>query len=439
MPSVARRAPRWSELRPLVRVQAPSLRRTTAGLARASTIEDLRMMARRRTPRSVFDYVDGAAETELSLQRSREAFARVEFRPRVLRDVRVVDPSVSLLGVTSALPVVLAPTGFTRMMHHEGERAVARAAAAAGVPYTLSTMGTVSVEEVAAVEPPGPRWFQLYLWQDRGRSLELIQRAGAAGYDTLVLTVDTAVAGRRLRDVRNGLTIPPALTARTLADMAVHPRWWANLLTTEPLEFASLRDSGGTVAELVDRMFDPGVTVTDLGWLREHWDGRIVVKGIQRGDDAREVVAAGADGLVVSNHGGRQLDRAVAPLEVLPEVLDEVGGRAAVLIDGGVTDGADAVAAVALGADAVMVGRAYLYGLMAGGEAGVARALQILTDQVTRTMRLLGVTALDQLGPDHVRLGPDHGRPAADHDRPAHGRPEAGTAPVRGGIPDPAR
>jgi L-lactate dehydrogenase (cytochrome) len=411
MTSVPRRMPRWSELRPLLRVQPPSLHRTRTALERASTIEELRAIALRRTPRSVFDYVDGAADAEISLRRSREAWAAVRFRPHVLRDVRDVDPSVTVLGVRSSLPVVLAPTGFTRMMHYQGERAVARAAALAGVPYTLSTMGTVSVEEVAAIEPRGPRWFQLYLWQDRQRSLELIRRVEAAGYDTLVLTVDVAVAGRRLRDVRNGLTIPPALTGRTLADMARHPRWWANLLTTEPLEFASLRDSGGTVADLIDRMFDAGMTLTDLAWLREHWSGRIVVKGVQRGDDAADLVAAGADGLVVSNHGGRQLDRAVTPFEALPEVLDAVGGRVPVLLDGGVLDGADAVAAVAAGADAVMVGRAYLYGLMAGGEAGVTRALEILRDQVTRTLRLLGVRSTSELGPEHLVLPAAEGVP----------------------------
>jgi L-lactate dehydrogenase (cytochrome) len=393
-------------------MQPPSLRRTERALARAATIGDLRELARRRTPRSVFDYVDGAAGEEHSLRRAREAFAAVEFRPRVLRNVRDVDPSTTVLDTPSALPLVLAPTGFTRMMQHEGELAVGAAAAAAGIPYSLSTMGTVSVEALAEAVPEGRHWFQLYLWQDRPRSLELIRRAGASGYSTLVLTVDTAVAGARLRDVRNGLTIPPMLTARTLLDMSLHPRWWANLLTTEPLEFASLRDSGGSVAELVDRMFDPSVTVADLGWLRENWPGRIVLKGVQHPDDAREFVAAGADGIVVSNHGGRQLDRAVTPLEVLPEMVEAVGGRAAVLLDTGVMDGADIVAAVANGADAVMVGRAYLYGLMAGGEAGVVRALQILSDQVTRTMRLLGVTSLAELTPDHARL-PGAGRRTA--------------------------
>ncbi len=404
MTTPQRRVPTWSELRPLVRVQPPTLRRNEAALRRAGTIWDLRDLARRRTPRSVFDYVDGAAGTEISLARARAAFDRVEFAPRVLRDVTQVRTSTTVLDTTSALPLLLAPTGFTRMMHHEGERAVGAAAADAGIPYVLSTMGTVSVEDLAAAVPHGRHWFQLYLWKDRPRSLDLIRRAGAAGYSTLVLTVDTAVAGDRMRDVRNGLTIPPALTARTLADMAVHPRWWANLLTTEPLEFASLRDSGGTVADMVDRMFDPSVTLADLGWLRENWDGRIVLKGVQHPEDARDFVAAGADGIIVSNHGGRQLDRSVTPLEVLPEIVAAVEGRAAVLLDTGIMHGGDIVAAVANGADAVLVGRAYLYGLMAGGRAGVARSLEILTSQFTRTMQLLGLTSPSELTPEHARI-----------------------------------
>lgn len=364
------------------------------------------MIAKRRTPRSVFDYVDGAAEQEISLRRARESFARVEFRPRVLRDVSEVDTSRVVVGSRSSLPLVLAPTGFTRMMHHEGERAVARAAARAGIPYALSTMGTVSVEDVAAVAPDAERWFQLYLWRDREASLQLIRRAREAGYSTLVLTVDTAVAGRRIRDVHNGLTVPPSLTLRTLADMSIHPSWWFNLLTTEPLEFASLTHSGGTVAELVDRMFDPSASVAELAWLREQWPGRIVVKGIQDPEDARIVAELGIDGIVVSNHGGRQLDRAVTPLEVLPQIVEAVAGRTEVLLDTGIMDGADIVAAVANGARGCLVGRAYLYGLMAGGEPGVDRALSLLRDQVTRTMRLLGVTSLDELTPEHAIIRP---------------------------------
>jgi L-lactate dehydrogenase (cytochrome) len=389
-------------VRPLVRIEPPRLGSTERRVAAAATIADLRRIGKRRTPRSVFDYVDGAAEQEISLRRAREAFARVEFRPRVLRDVSEVDSTRVVVGSRSSLPLVLAPTGFTRMMHHEGERAVARAAARAGIPYTLSTMGTVSVEDVAAVAPDAERWFQLYLWRDREASLQLIRRAREAGYSALVLTVDTAVAGRRIRDVHNGLTVPPSLTLRTLADMSIHPSWWFNLLTTEPLEFASLTHSGGTVADLVDRMFDPSASLAELAWLREQWPGRIVVKGIQDPEDAQVVAELGIDGIVVSNHGGRQLDRAATPLEVLPEIVDAVSGRTEVLLDTGIMDGADIVAAVANGARGCLVGRAYLYGLMAGGEHGVDRALSILRDQVTRTMRLLGVTSLDELTPAHA-------------------------------------
>jgi len=408
-----RRVPRWSELRPLLHRQPVTFNRADRALSRAATIGDLRAIARRRTPRSVFDYVDGGAEAEISLRRARAAFAAVEFQPRVLRDVTTVDTSRVLVGSASRLPVVLAPTGFTRMMHHEGERAVARAAARAGLPYTLSTMGTVSVEDVAQAAPTGARWFQLYLWRDRGASLDLIQRTAAAGYSALVLTVDAPVAGRRLRDVRNGMTIPPALSMRTLADMSIHPTWWFNLLTTEPLEFATLRESGGTVADLVDRMFDPSATLADLGWLREHWTGPIVVKGIQHPDDARALVDCGVDAVVVSNHGGRQLDRAVTPLDALAAVVAAVDGRAEVLLDTGITDGADVVAAVANGATGCMVGRSYLYGLMAGGERGVDRALAIFRDQIVRTMQLLGVPRLGDLTPAHavLRNTPGHDWP----------------------------
>lgn len=398
--STPRRLPRWSELRSLARTGPLLVAPTQRRLERAASVADLRELARRRTPRSVFDYVDGGAEHELSLARARQAFAEVEFRPRVLRDVATVDTARTIVGSPSTLPLVLAPTGFTRMMHHEGEHAVARAAARAGIPYTLSTMGTVSIEEVAAAAPDGRHWFQLYLWKDRGASRELVRRARDCGYSTLVLTVDTAVAGRRLRDVRNGLTIPPALTVRTLLDMSAHPTWWFNLLTTAPLEFASLSTSDGTVADLVDRMFDPSATTEDLAWLREDWPGPIVVKGIQDPRDARIVADLGVDGIVVSNHGGRQLDRAVTPLRVLPEVVDAVGDRVEVLLDTGIMDGADIVAAVANGARACLVGRAYLYGLMAGGERGVDRALTIIADQVSRTMRLLGVAGLEELQPE---------------------------------------
>jgi L-lactate dehydrogenase (cytochrome) len=376
-----------------------------ARVARAHDVADLRRMARRRTPRAAFDYVDGGATDEVSMRRARDAFDRVEFSPRVLRDVAAVDTSTTILGRRAALPIGFGPTGFTRMMQHEGERAVAAAAARAGIPYALSTMGTTSIEELTAAAPKADLWFQLYMWRDRVLSRELIARARQAGYGALVLTVDVPVNGARLRDSRNGLTVPPRLSPRTLAGMARFPSWWFNKLTTEPLAFASLKPgSPSGVMELIQSLFDPSVTFDDLEWMRAEWDGALVVKGIQQPDDARRVVGMGADAVVVSNHGGRQLDRAVTPLEALPEVLDAVGDDAEVLLDGGVRSGGDAVAAVALGARAVLLGRAYLYALMAGGEAGVDRLCVLLEDDVRRTMGLLGATSVDQLSPDMVRL-----------------------------------
>jgi L-lactate dehydrogenase (cytochrome) len=324
----------------------------------------------------------------------------------VLRDVSVVDPSTTILGAPSALPLVFAPTGFTRLMHTEGERAVARVAQQVGIPHALSTMGTTSMEALAAAAPDVRRWFQLYLWRDREASAAMVERARKAGYEALVLTVDTPVAGPRLRDVRNGFTIPPALTLRTVANAALHPRWWIDLLTTEPLEFASLSSWGGTIGELVDKVFEPAATLADVDRLRADWPGKLVVKGVQTVADARAVVDAGADAVVVSNHGGRQLDRAPTPLEVLPDVVAAVGDRAEVYLDGGILDGADVVAAVACGARACLVARAYLYGLMAGGEKGVQRVADILTAEIRRTMQLVGVTAIGELTPDRVRLRP---------------------------------
>jgi L-lactate dehydrogenase (cytochrome) len=375
-------------------------------LARAATVADLRELARRTVPRAVFDYTDGAAGAEISLRRSREAFRRVEFCPSVLRDVSVVDPGTTVLGAPSALPFALAPTGFTRLMHTAGERAVVRVAERAGIPYGLSTMGTTSLEDVAAAAPGARRWFQLYLWRDREASAGLVERARVAGYEALVLTVDTPVAGPRLRDVRTGFTIPPALSLRTMANAARHPRWWIDLLTTEPLEFASLHSWGGTVAELADRVFEPAATLADLRALRTAWPGALVVKGIQGAEDARAVVDAGADAVGVSHHGGRQLVRAPTPRVQLPAVVQAVGDRAEVYLDGGILDGADIVAAVAMGARACLVGRAYLYGLMAGGERGVQRAVDLLAAEVRRTLQLLGVPTIAELTPDRVRLRP---------------------------------
>jgi L-lactate dehydrogenase (cytochrome) len=403
---VTRRAPRWSEFSDLVRPRRVPGGAVERRLARAATVADLRELARRTVPRAVFDYTDGAAGAELSLARSRAAFRRVEFRPSVLRDVATVDTATTVLGGPAALPLVFAPTGFTRLMHTEGEPAVARVAGRTGIPYALSTMGTTSMEALAAAAPGTRRWFQLYLWRDREASRAMVRRARDAGYEALVLTVDTPVAGPRLRDVRNGFTIPPALSLRTVANAALHPRWWIDLLTTEPLEFASLSSWGGTIGELVDRVFEPSATLADVERLRADWPGPLVVKGVQGVEDARAVVDAGADAVVVSNHGGRQLDRAPTPLEELPGIVQAVGDRAEVYLDGGVLDGADVVAAVALGARACLVGRAYLYGLMAGGERGVQRAADLLGAEIARTLQLLGVPSVAALTADRVRLRP---------------------------------
>jgi L-lactate dehydrogenase (cytochrome) len=404
---VERRIPRPSELRPLLRPAPIQWNSTERRLSKAASIADLRAIARRRTPRAVFDYTDGAADGELSLQRARDAFNRVEFTPTVLRDVSEVDTSREILGQRSALPFVFGPTGFTRMMNHEGERAVAAVAERVGIPYTLSTMGTTTIEDVAAAAPGARKWFQLYLWRDRAPAKDLVQRAADAGYDTLMLTVDTPVGGARLRDVRNGLTVPPALSLRTFLDGAMHPNWWANLLTTEPLTFASLESTEGTVADLINRVFDPALTMADVEWLRGTWPGKLVIKGIQNVDDARRVVDAGADAVLLSNHGGRQLDRAPVPLELVPPVVEAVGDRAEVWVDTGITHGADIVAAIAFGAQTALIGRAYLYGLMAGGQRGVEKAVEILTGEITRTLQLIGVNSVDELRPSHVRLRPN--------------------------------
>ncbi len=401
---VDRRLPRPSEILPLIGGRDRSLTRSQARLERCASIGDVRALAMRRVPRSVFDYTDGAAGSELTLRRSVEAYSRVEFTPRVLRDVSEVDCSVEMLGQRSTLPFALGPTGFTRMMHHVGEPAVAKVAGDIGIPYALSTLGTTSVEALAEVAPDTRRWFQLYVWRDRVASEALVKRAEVAGYDTLILTVDTAVGGIRLRDVRNGLTIPPQLTLSTLAGMAMYPRWWGNLLTTRPLEFASLSSTGGTVGDLLTKVFDPAITGADIAWLRGIWPGKLMLKGVQSLEDAVIAVDLGVDAVILSNHGGRQIDRGNVPLELLPRVVDEVGDRIEVYIDGGISSGADIVAALAFGARGALVGRAYLYGLMAGGEDGVRRVVSILAKEVKTTMQLLGVTSVGELDRSYVRL-----------------------------------
>jgi L-lactate dehydrogenase (cytochrome) len=399
---VERHLPKPRDLAPLMQFKKPELSAKKRRLDKALTVADLRAIAKRRTPKAAFDYTEGAAEGEISLARARQAFEDIEFHPSILRDVSRVDTSRQVLGGPVALPFGIAPTGFTRMMQSEGELAGAAAAGAAGIPFSLSTMGTSSIEDVQAANPNGRNWFQLYMWKDRDRSMALVDRAARAGFDTLLVTVDVPVAGARLRDKRNGMSIPPALTPGTVINAIPRPAWWINFLTTEPLAFASLDRWSGTVAELLDTMFDPTVDFEDLRWIKEQWPGKVVVKGVQNVADARRLADLGVDGIVLSNHGGRQLDRAPIPFHLLPEVVSEVGDDLEVHLDTGIMSGADIVAAVALGARFTLVGRAYLYGLMAGGRDGVDRVIDILRSEIERTMRLLGVVSLDELEPAHV-------------------------------------
>ena len=407
---VQRQFPRPAELFELMRFKAPELNGKKRRLDRALTTYDLRRIAQRRTPKAAFDYTDGSAEAEISLARARQAFEDVEFHPDILRPANNVDTSIDILGGSSALPFGIAPTGFTRLMQTEGEIAGAGAAAAAGIPFTLSTLGTTSIEDVRAANPNGRNWFQLYVMRDRDISYGLVERAAAAGFDTLMFTVDTPVAGNRMRDTRNGFSIPPQLTAGTILNAIPRPWWWFDFLTTPKLEFASLSTTGGTVGELLNSAMDPTISYEDLEVIRELWPGKLVVKGVQNVPDAVRLVERGVDGIVLSNHGGRQLDRAPIPFHLLPGVVREVGRDANIMVDTGIMNGADIVASVALGARFALVGRAYLYGLMAGGREGVDRMITILRSEIERTMTLLGVSSLEELEPRHVtqltRLAP---------------------------------
>ena len=407
---VQRQFPRPVEVLEYLQFKKPELDRKKARLAAALTIEDLRTIAKRRTPKAAFDYTDGSAEAEISIHRARQAFRDVEFHPQVLRDVAHVDTTATVFGQTSRMPFGIAPTGFTRLMQTEGETAGAGAAHAAGIPFTLSTLGTTSIEHVKEANPDGRNWFQLYVMRQREISYGLVERAAAAGYETLFFTVDTPVAGARLRDKRNGFSIPPQLSAKTILDALPRPWWWIDFLTTPKLEFASLQSTGGTVGDLLDMAMDPTISFDDLTIIRDLWPGKLAVKGVQSLSDAKKFADLGVDGIVLSNHGGRQLDRAPIPFHLLPEVVREVGRDTDVLVDTGIMNGADIVAAVALGAKFTLIGRAYLYGLMAGGRAGVDRTIEILSDQIVRTMKLLGAHSLDELEPRHVtqleRLAP---------------------------------
>jgi isopentenyl diphosphate isomerase/L-lactate dehydrogenase-like FMN-dependent dehydrogenase len=402
--NVKRQFPKPSELAPLLKFSLPTLRRKKRRLEKAYTIWDLRDIAKKRTPKGPFDYTDGSAESEVSLERARQAFADLEFIPSILKDVSTADLTRTSLGEKFSMPLGIAPTGFTRMMQTEGEIAGARAAEKFGIPFTLSTLGTTTIEDVVAAAPGGRNWFQLYMWKDREGSMALVERAQRAGVKNLMLTVDVPAAGQRIRDYRNGLTVPPRLTAGTVINAIPRPAWWINFLTTPSIEFASMKNWEGTVGELLDYMFDPTMTWEDLAWIRKQWSGTLTVKGIQNLDDAKKAAELGADAVLLSNHGGRQLDRAPVMLHLLSDIKKEFKKDYEIHIDTGIMHGADVLAAVALGAQFTYVGRAYLYGLMAGGQDGVERALEIMRTQMVRNMKLLGVNSLDELTPKHVRF-----------------------------------
>lgn len=400
----------YQTLRSVLRFRPVERDRIRRRLASTASVEDLRRIARRRLPAGVFDYIDGGAEDERTLAANQAAFAATTFRPRILRGISAVDPTSTLLGQPIAYPLVLAPTGFTRIADPQGELAVARAAERAGLPYTLSTLGTRSIEEVRAVSS-GRLWFQVYAWRDRGLVREMVERAAAARYEALVLTADTTVLGRRERDVRHGFSLPPTLDAATIVDGVRHPRWTLAFARSEPIRFANVagREVGDgaspvNLADYINAQFEPGLSWADVDWLRSIWRGAIVLKGVQTTEDALLAADAGVDAIVLSNHGGRQLDGAPATLPLVAPVADAVGGRIEIICDGGVRRGSDIVKALAAGADAAMAGRAYLYGLGAAGEAGVGQVLTWFHADMVRVMSLVGAGTVKDL--DRSLIGP---------------------------------
>ena len=386
-------------------------------LARVANVDDLRRIAKRRLPGGVFDYIDGAAEDEITIARNSAGFGEIEFLPRVLRDVSDIDTSTSVLGSAIPFPLILSPTGFTRIADPEGELAVSRAAARARVPYTLSTMATRSIEEVEAAQSSVAadghahrRWFQVYVWKDRGLLKELLDRAKGADYEAIMITVDTAVLGRRERDVRRGFTLPPKIGLDTVIDGALHPSWTWNFVRAEPILFANVvgkdTDDGSSavsLAEHVNAQFDQSLSWDDIEWFQSVWDGPVIVKGIQTVADAELAAGLGVEAIALSNHGGRQLDGAPAPIELVAPVADAVGGQVEIYCDGGVRRGSDIVKAVSLGATACMAGRASFYALGAAGERGVDWVLEFLADGMRQSMALCGAQHLGDLGPDLVR------------------------------------
>ncbi|MGH2859827.1 MAG: alpha-hydroxy acid oxidase [Solirubrobacteraceae bacterium] len=400
-----------SETLPLLRVARPPTVPGARGLARCLCIEDVARRARRRLPTGARGYLDSGGEGEYTLRRNREAFDAIEFVPDEPRDVSHVDMSTTVLGRRVPLPFALSPVGAPRMFHHEGERAVARAASRAGIPYGLSTLATTAIEDVAA-QTTAPLWFQLYLWGDRSEMREAIARARAAGVQALLFSIDTTVRSKREREKRAGLDLPhPHLSVRTFLDGALHPDWAWHFLTSETISFPNIGPPDHRSRDKLARMFDGTVTWNDLDWIRAQWDGPILAKGVISAREAVRAADHGLDGVIVSNHGGRQLDHAPATIDVLPGIVDAVGDRLEVLVDSGFRRGSDIAAALAIGARAVLLGRAHLYGLAAAGEAGVRHCIEILADELRMTMALCGARSIDELGRTVIRRRADLAAP----------------------------
>jgi L-lactate dehydrogenase (cytochrome) len=372
------------------------------------SIGDLRARARARLPRVMFDYIDGAAEDEVTMARNISGFGDWALVPRVLSDVSSIKLDTTIQGIASKLPLVLSPTGGTRLFHHEGELASSAAAAEAGLIFTLSSMSTYDIETVGA-NTSGPKWFQIYVWKDRAVVKEFIERARSSGYQALVLTVDVQTSGQRERDLRNGFTLPPKFTLSSLFDMALHPWWWWTTLTKPPITLANVAgktmgvQNATAMGQYAASQLDPTVSFDDLAWMIEQWKGPFLVKGVTNAQDARRIADIGATGVIVSNHGGRQLDQSIAAIDALPQIVEAVAGKAEVLLDGGIRRGTDIIKALSLGARACMMGRPFLYGLAAAGKPGAARAIDILGSELKRSMMLLGCDDIHALNPSFLQ------------------------------------
>jgi L-lactate dehydrogenase (cytochrome) len=390
-------------LRSVASFARPTLSARKRRLDRAANIDDLRLIAKRRLPGGIFDYIDGGAEDETSLLNNRDAYQRYEFVPRILRDVSGIDTSTTFLGRTLTSPIIFSPTGFTRIAHSDGELAVARVAAQHQLPYCLSTLSTRSIEEVASVSN-GPKWFQVYVWRDRALVQDMLQRAETHGYEAIMLTVDTAVLGRRERDVRRGFTLPPKLGPGTIIDGMTHPEWTWDFVRHDPITFANISGAAGreagtavTLSDFISEQFDPALSWDDIAWFRERWKGNIILKGVQSVADAVLAQQYGVDAVALSNHGGRQLDGAPAPIELIAPVAHATNGSLPIICDGGVRRGGDILKAIALGASVCTMGRSYLYGLGAAGESGVEKAYGMLESELRRSMALTGVRSISEI------------------------------------------